>query len=148
MNKFFVAFIVAVLLFSCEYEHGIIEINVSYINNENNKVSDQGAKVFLFDHSKTSDIVIDSMTIADARIGRLSSRNGGYLDLIPLYEGEAESNGKVILNVKSGYYLIILASRGRESFSHKHQYIKNEELLEIDKSFNGFWDNKKGGEVW
>jgi len=140
--------ILGTALFSCKEDSGVLEITVSYQTDNEDWRRDVGAKVFLFDHSKTQGINIDSMTVGDARSGKLLAKDGGYLNLFPVYEEQAPNHGKIELEVDAGYYLLILASNGRKSFSHKHQHIKRSEFISLEKEFTGIWDNKKGGETW
>ena len=143
--------IILLFFISCTKEEpATITIEVSYFyNNFIGYKPDVGAKAFLFDHSKTGNISLDSMSVVDARFGQLTSKTGDWLDLDPVYEGEAGAAGIITIeNITPGYYLLILASEGRWSFTHKHQHIDSGEKLNLVKSFNYYYEFNQGGEIW
>lgn len=138
-----------IILFSCSHDKAAyIEIAISFLNNNDAWQRDAGAKAFLFDNTKTQGVNLDSMTVLDARSGRLLANTGRYLDLLPLYQAQAPNHGKIKLEVEPGFYLIVLVSNGQESFAHKHLNVRNGESVQLEKRFNGMSDNKKGGEIW
>lgn len=142
---------ISLLFLSCDkQEPAILEIEVSYFyNNFIGFKPDVGAKAYLFDHSQTSNISMDSMTVVDARMGKLTSKTGDWLMAEPVYEGEAGASGLITIdNINPGYYLLILASEGRWSFTHKHQHVNSGEELKLVKNFNYYNEFKQGGEAW
>lgn len=150
--KNIIIILVLIISVSCskDDEPANLTIEVSFFyNNFQGYKPDVEAKAYLFDHSKTSGIEMDSMHIIDARIGKLVDKTGEWMDVEPIYEGEAGASGMISIdNIIPGYYLLILASKGRYSFTHKHQHIESGERLNLVKNFGYLYEFQRGGESW
>lgn len=153
MNKLTLLFLISLICFSCDkiFEPGSVEIEVSYYYNQYQGYKpDVGAKAFLFERDKSiTSVYIDSMSSIDARIGFLVDKNDDLLDVDYKYSGEAGASGIItISDVDQGKYLLILASKGRYTFTHKYIEVNSGETLKLVKNFYYLHDYEDGGEIW
>lgn len=152
MKKLNPTLFIILLFCSCEkiFEPGSLELQVSYCYNAYQGYKpDIGAQAHLYKKSHTSGVFIDSISCIDARVGYLIDNKGKIMDIDDDYEGEVGITGILTIdNIKPGDYLLILASEGRWTFSHKYIEINPGETLKLVKNFGYLHEFEDGGEYW
>lgn len=129
---------------------GSLNIKVSYFYNTfQGYKADVGAKAYLFDWSKGQEAFIDSISPIAARTGILIDKKGDFVECLYKYNGEADVTGSInIPNVDAGSYLLVVASKGRWTFSSKQIDIQPGQTMSLIKNFYYLHDWEYGGEVW
>ena len=149
-NLFFIAAFVFIFCGCKKDEPASLEIEVSYYYNQYQGYKpDIGAKAYLFTEKQTKTVWIDSISPTLAQFGKLTDKSGTIIDVRYQYKGEAGVSGMLnITGIEPGSYLLILASKGRYTFTHKHIDFNSGEALSLVKNFGYLYDYEFGGESW
>jgi len=127
-----------------------VNIEVSYFyNTYQGYKPDVAAIAYLCEKDKTAAFYNDSTAAIALRIGLYTDIKGDWVDIPFKYKGEAGTTGTInIQNVDPGKYLLLLASKGRYTYSHKYITIKSADNISLVKNFNYYDDYSYGGELW
>ena len=127
-----------------------LAIEVSYFYNDfQGYKPDVAAVAFLCEKDKTTAFYNDSTAGLAVRVGLYTEKSGDWVEIPYKYKGEAGGSGIVnIEGIVPGEYLLLLASEGRYTYTHKYMTIKSGEKISLVKNFNYYSEWEYGGELW
>lgn len=159
MKKLLLFVLIITASFGCEKENddpGSIEVSITYYYNQFfGYRKDVGAKVFVYESSVGEKIYLDSMRVISARWGAVYNKNGKIINEVDfrttakLFEAEANAEGVALIQgVPPGRYFIMVASKGRWTYSVKSIDVLPGETLKLTKNFGYISEWFPQGEAW